>query len=338
MRRHLLQTEWWGRLKSEFGWTTDVVTGRSGSLRVFRRNLGFLRLAYIPYGFDAGPLPLQDVAEDLRLAGEAPGDTASHRSHLVRWDVPWTNDRFDTAAARAVGLEPAPARVQPPDTVILDLSREEDALLGSMKPKTRYNIRLAEKRGVTVERIGPGEPRFGEACELWYRLYLETARRDRIGIHPERYYRRVVESARGADAPEACLYLARHGGDALGGIITVSWAGTTTYLFGAGADIKRNLMASYLLQWHAIRDARLRGDGEYDFFGIPPEDDPSHSMHGLYRFKTGFGGAVVHRPGAWDLALSPLKTRLFHGAERLRQWYHHDLRKRNAGARGEKKR
>lgn len=341
MSHHLLQTEWWGRLKSEFGWTSDGTPGGSGALRVLRRSIGPFRLAYVPYGFDGLSLSLREVVERLRGAAlgpdREPRGSACPRPHLLRWDVPWPVDAFDTDLAREAGLVPAPVRVQPPDTVILDLTLDEDALLGAMKSKTRYNIRLAEKRGVLLERRGPEDPRFEDAMAVWYRLYLETARRDRIGIHPERYYRRVIESARGGGTPEVSLYLAGHDGDVLGGIIVASWNGTSTYLYGAGADIKRNLMASYLLQWRAIRDARARGDRLYDLFGIPPADDPAHSMYGLYRFKTGFGGSILRRPGPWDLLLSPLAARSFRSAERLRRWYHHDLRKRGLRAHRERK-
>ena len=132
------------------------------------------------------------------------------------------------------------------------------------------------------------------------------------------------------EAPVITLYTAHHEDDLLGGIIVASWRGVSTYLYGASSDVKRNLMAAYLLQWEAMRRAMANGDHGYDLFGIPPTDDPAHPMHGLYRFKTGFGGRVLHRAGAWDLILRPTPGALYRGAERLRGWYYYRVRKRIA--------
>ncbi|WP_234968993.1 lipid II:glycine glycyltransferase FemX [Alkalispirochaeta americana] len=333
MTGSLLQTAWWGELKEEFGWS--VTTATEGT-RVFCRSLGPFRLGYIPFGFSRatgdppGPGAIGQVVQSMREAAkDLPG-----RPHLLRWDVPWQVDHFDRSEAVAAGLRPAPVRVQPPDTVVVSLQDEEESLLSRMKSKTRYNIRLAQRRGVLVEAFTADDSRADRELMLWYELYQDTARRDRITIHPFCYYRRVLELSRRDGAPRLTLYQARHEGDLLGGIVVVSWQGTSTYLYGAGADIKRNLMASYLLQWEALRQARARGDRSYDLFGIPPSDDPAHPMHGLYRFKTGFGGELLHRPGCWDLPLHQHRAWCFRNAERVRGWYYQGLRKGLEGSLG----
>ena len=91
------------------------------------------------------------------------------------------------------------------------------------------------------------------------------------------------------------------------------------YLYGASSDLKRNLMASYVLQLKAIEDAKAYGCINYDLFGIPPNDDPSHPMAGLYRFKTGFGGTIIHRAGSWDYPCRPLIYKAFRMAESSRK-------------------
>ncbi len=242
-----------------------------------------------------------------------------------------------------MGLYPALQRVQVPDTVLLDLKSDEDGqdgetvLLARMHKKHRYNIRLAQKKGVRIERRDCRTGDWHEGLAEWYRLYQITARRDRIAIHGLAYYRNLFEEltrsptvAGAADAREAELFLylawpspedsrrqAASGADrgALGGIIVLQHPGSAvaTYLYGASANWGRELMPNYLLQWQAICDARRAGMQFYDFFGVPPHAGPGHPMHGLYRFKTGFGGLLLRRAGAWDLPYS----RLFYGAYRL---------------------
>jgi len=221
-------------------------------------------------------------------------------------------------------LRPAPYRVQPPDTVILNLEPEEEELLSGMHKKTRYNIRLAEKKGVIIHR-NTGKDAL-KSLGHWYEIYRETGRRDGISLHPESYYRRLFENAMQAEIPAGSsgsnphfsLYTAVHEGDTLAGIIVSRSGGRSTYMYGASGALKRELMPNQLLQWTAIKDARTEGAGEYDFFGIPPANNPSHPMHGLWRFKTGFGGEILHYRGAWDYPLIPVIYSLYRWAERIR--------------------
>jgi lipid II:glycine glycyltransferase (peptidoglycan interpeptide bridge formation enzyme) len=103
------------------------------------------------------------------------------------------------------------------------------------------------------------------------------------------------------------------------------------YLYGASGNEKRNLMPSYLLQWNAIRDAKNSGCGFYDFYGCPPSDDKNHPMHGLFLFKTGFGGKLVHRPGSFDVILKRRTYFLYRCAEKIRSVYFKKIKKIFAG-------
>ena len=323
----LLQSEWWSRVRARQGWQR---LGGTGAPVVLLRSVGPVRFAYAPHAF-FGESPAEPIGTYVdRFRNLEPHGTGG-APHLMRWDVPWAVAQFDPAAAEAAGLRRAPVRVQPPDTTVVDLTPDEADIMATMKGKTRYNVRLAAKKGVTVTRFGARAAL--DELPRWYELYRETARRDRISIHSLRYYQDVVETAvsmraAGESAPAVTLYAATHEDDLLSGIIVASYQGMSTYLYGAGANVKRNLMASYLIQWEAMRDAKAAGDTAYDMFGIPPSDDPTHPMHGLYRFKTGFGGAIINRPGCWDLVRSPVVGGIFRAAERRRRWYHHDLKKR----------
>lgn len=318
----LLQSRWWRRVREQQGWTA-----LSDKPLVLCRRVGPLRLAYSPHAFAAEPgRPTREYVARLRAIAAA----ADPSPQLLRWDIPFADREGLGDDLAAEGLRPSPVRVQPASTVVVGLGEGEEACLAAMKGKWRYNIRLAQRKGVVVERYTGSA--IATQLPQWYQVYRETAARDRISIHPEQYYRVVLETAvemraAGEEAPEPSLYLARHDGDLLGGIVVVSWQGMSTYLYGASSSARRNLMGNYALQWAAMAQAIGQGDHSYDLFGIPPTEDPKHPMHGLYRFKTGFGGRIVHRPGCRDLVMRPVPAGLFRHAERARSWYHHRLRK-----------
>lgn len=323
-----LQTGWWSAFKSRHGWRglafRVTQEGRSDKpLSVLLRRLPFgLTLAYAPH--------VDYQAPELEILSRALKPRLPRGTVCLRWDL-LTGTRTEGGGA-ADDEEPAaadplplalpppfrkpPADVQPPDTVILDLS-DDETLLAKMHKKTRYNIRLAEKKGVAVEKAGVG------ALTEWYALYRETAARDKISIHSEQYYRDLF-----GHAPDLSLWLARYEGRLLAGNIVLIHGKQSVYLYGASSNEHRNLMAPYALQWAALRDARDKGAAAYDLFGIPPTDDPAHPMHGLYRFKTGFGGARVHRHGTWDFVLRPLAWLVWTKVDALRIWYHKVWKKR----------
>jgi lipid II:glycine glycyltransferase (peptidoglycan interpeptide bridge formation enzyme) len=222
--------------------------------------------------------------------------------------------------------------VQPPDTVLIDLSRSREELLAGMKAKWRYNIKLAEKKGVAVADEGLA------ALDDFYALYTATSKRDGIALHPKGYYRRLFELAAGlsadgrahAGSPRADLrlWVARHEGQALAAIVTLFYGDEAVYLYGASGDEKRNLMPAYALQWAAMRAAKDSGCLRYDLYGIPPADDPAHPMAGLYRFKTGFGGELLHYAGSWDYVYRPFAYAILRLMERARLWWHKNLKKK----------
>jgi lipid II:glycine glycyltransferase (peptidoglycan interpeptide bridge formation enzyme) len=329
----LLQSRFWAEFRRQLGWEPRAFTCRSGShefaLLALVRPLPLRqRLAYVPHGPE---VPDRELENGLFLAALA----AALRPHLpgclfLRYDLPWALRPEGGAGLHGAGLRKAPMDVQPPDTVILDLGYEEESLLAAMKAKTRYNIGLAAKKGVRVEEGGAAD------LPAWYELYRETARRDRITLHSYDYYRRQFEFAQAGGGAagqepgmqtEMKLLLARHEGDLLAGILLAVHGRAATYLYGASSDAKRNLMPAYALQWEAIRLARRRGCLTYDLFGIPPSPDPAHPMHGLYRFKTGFGGRIVNRPGCWDYPYRRAGYAAYAVAERVRAWYFRRFRK-----------
>lgn len=320
-----LQSGFWGSFKARFGWNAraflvDWADGQKSPLSVIRRRLmPGVSFAYSPWGpeFPKGinlndeekSRALADLAEALRHL--VPKDTA-----FIRFDPPWYNEGEHVSPPLV--LPPflrSGADIQPPDTVIINLIDSEESILQAMKPKWRYNIRLAEKKGVVIRRADE------EGLDTFYHLYEATAKRDGIAIHGIEYYRALFDHCKNypGGAQEVRLYLAEHVGEAIAAVIVLFCGKEAVYLYGASADHKRNLMAPYALQWQAMKDAKAASCSLYDLFGIPPNEDPSHPMAGLYRFKTGFGGKIIHRPGSWDYVYRPVMRKLFTTAESLRK-------------------
>jgi len=353
-----LQSAMWGGFKSRFGWkakafTVECALGEtqeSFPLLVLCRKLmpGF-SFAYVPWGPQLTYLiPVNEKTKAAAVAARAAYTAQiakmlkpflARNTVLIRFEPPWTAEQ--TAENReqgaysneqttesdtfflAAGFKKAAAVVQPPDTVIIDLSASREEILAAMKPKWRYNVSLAEKKGVKVSAGGIKE------MEIFYSLLKETAVRDGISVHNFEYYKTLFEicNQQNNEKIDMRLYTASHENDILAAIVVLFRGKEATYLYGASSNIKRNLMAPYALQWKAMQDAKDAGCICYDLFGIPPNEDPNHPMAGLYRFKTGFGGEIIHRAGTWDYACKPFIYFLFKKAEKIRKKLM-DLKKR----------
>jgi lipid II:glycine glycyltransferase (peptidoglycan interpeptide bridge formation enzyme) len=182
---------------------------------------------------------------------------------------------------------------------MLDLAPGEDYLLANMKEKWRYNIRLAERKGVRV--------RVAETVadiQNWYSLLQATSIRDGFGIHALHYYLRAWQIF--APHNQARLFLADYKGQLLAGIFVGLMAKQAVYLYGASGNELRQLMPNYLLQWEAIRWAKQVGATIYDFWGIPETDRKDEAMVGVYRFKSGWGGKIVRFAGNYEHTYHPL--------------------------------
>jgi lipid II:glycine glycyltransferase (peptidoglycan interpeptide bridge formation enzyme) len=292
----LLQSWGFGEVQAQEGWAVERVTLPGGGLaQVLLQGAGPLRWAYVP----RGPVPASAEAVEELVAWARERGLA--RLRVEPEAPPELGD-----ALRGLGFRPA-APVQPRHTQIVPLAGDDEMLAG-FKPKHRYNIRLAERRGVTVE---PGL----DAAEM--RLQSQgTAQRQGIALLGEAQYRRRLELL------DWCrVYVARHEGEALAAIMVARFGGRAYYLYGGAVGQKMQLMPTYAVQWAAMRDAARAGCRDYELWGVPPTpDDPTHPWHGLWQFKNGFNGELVEFCGAWDLVLSPWASRvdgLASGARRM---------------------
>ncbi len=203
--------------------------------------------------------------------------------------------------------------VQPSVTSILDLTVGKEAIAAGMKPKTRYNIRLAEKKGVTVR--ASAEP----IIEDLERLLEQTAVRDRFSLHPLSYYAKMLEVMTGGEAV-ASLAFADYDGRPLAANVTIDFNGQRTYLHGASSNLHRNVMAPYALHQYLIDEAIDNGMTSYDFWGVAPVGaSKKHSWAGITQFKLGFGGEIVTAPGTFDVPTNMIVYGLYRASKMVQK-------------------
>ncbi len=181
----------------------------------------------------------------------------------------------------------------PENSLILELSLSEEEILAQMKPKGRYNIKVAQKNNISVEPSSD--------VEAFHNLLKKTGTRDGFGIHPMSYYQKMLE----AMGSKAALLVARYEDRIIAGGIFVYLDQWGIYYYGASDHHYRKYMAPYLIQWEAIKEAKKRGCKKYDFLGVAPENSVNHAWSGVSQFKHKFGGAIVNYPKAKDLVLRP---------------------------------
>ncbi len=299
----LLQSPKWALLKATFGWQNlclqQRVAGKivAGAQLLLRSKWRWLRLAYVPRG------PVVEWTDEARVEALLTElRRMARRSHaLSLWIEPEVEESPELRALlRRLGWRERRHPIQPPRTIIVDLQDTEEAILARMKQKTRYNIRLAARKGVTVRQGGV------EDLPHFLRLMEETGRRDGFAIRPPAYYRRFVELF----VPRhAALLLAEVGDEVVAALIVAAWGNKAYYLYGASSNRHRNRMPTYRLQWEAMRWARARGCTTYDLWGIPDVDEATlehkfrerhDGLWGVYRFKRGLGGRVVRYVGLWE--------------------------------------
>lgn len=206
-------------------------------------------------------------------------------------------------------LAPAKKRLTPDHSLILALDAPEEQLKAQMKPKGRYNIQVALRHGVRCRIFENFLAAPGPDFDAFYTILQSTAGRDKFGIHPKFFYGQFLETL-GAYGMAALLLAYDRRDQVIGGVIITFFRETATYYYGGFSYEHRRLMAPYLLQWEALREAKRRGIKRYDFLGIAPDGEANHPWTGVTEFKKKFGGREVAYPPAFDIVYRPLLYRL----------------------------
>ncbi len=209
--------------------------------------------------------------------------------------------RFFIDTVRAALLNrPSAARFTPDHTLVLDLSKSDDELLKEMKPKGRYNIKVAQKSGVLIKQYNSSADIPTEDFEVWYAIAKETGKRDGFNVHGKAYYTALLDTLGSKSA--ASLFIAYNAQkQPVGGAVVTYYDKMGMYFYGASAYEHRSLMAPYLVQWTAIQEARTRGCLYYDFLGVSPPNSPNHHWAGVTDFKEKFGGMRYEYAPAFDI-------------------------------------
>lgn len=318
---HILQTGQWGELKSHFGWMAVQVLSNSSASGLNELVGAQILFRPLPLGFSVGYLPKgplsptrygNDFFTKSRLWDEIDQACRKRRAVFIKVEP----DIFESPAVGTAtsamskyvppkGFTASEHSIQPPRTLTIDISGGEDQILGRMKQKTRYNIRLAQKKGIAV---APSDD-----LDTFYQLVQTTGNRDRFPVHQQAYYNKAFELFHPSGQCE--LLMAKYENHPIACLMAFVRGSRAWYFYGGSADVHRELMPAYLLQWEAIRWARARGCSLYDLWGVPDQEidilerqfaNRSGGLWGVYRFKRGFGGELRRSIGPWDRVYQPL--------------------------------
>lgn len=322
---NILQTSQWAEIKSVVGWTPFFKTWKNESGEVVAAALILekvfsvkkirtgLRFFYIPRG------PLLDWNDDVlrtRVMDDIAAFAKSRHAIFIKMDpdiptgfgVPGTETYRENAAGQALlkeyrsrGWIFSRQQIQFRNSVWIDVTPSEEDLLARMKQRTRYKVRLAEKKGVTVREGTSAD------FDLLADMYAETSARDGFIIRDKAYYLNVWNHF--LSAGMLVPLIAETDGDAVGAVMLFSFGEKSWYIYGMSRDLHREKMPNYLLQWKAICASKARGCRIYDLWGAPDEFIETDRMWNVYQFKSGLGGYEVLSPGAYDL---PINKPLYH--------------------------
>ena len=298
---HILQTCQWGELKNDFGWyPIRINNGELGAQILFRK---------LPFGKTLGYIPKGPISNDLKnLLPEIEKVCKNNDAVFLKVEMDkWEEDGQDLSK---LGFKHSHHEIQPRRTIVIDISGGEEEILAQMKQKTRYNIRLASKKGVIVEK-SDDISEFSELMDI-------TGQRDEFGVHTKEYYQKFFSLFKPEGLCE--LFIAKFEDKPIAGAIVSASGNRAWYFYGASSNEHRNLMPTYLLQWEAIRWAKEKGCTSYDLWGVPDVSRDelekqfmkrNDGLWGVYRFKRGFGGQLKRSVPAWDKVYQPLLYQLY---------------------------
>lgn len=302
---HFMQSPQWGRLKENWHWEGIIARGDDGRIKgamsVLIRKVPFFptTLMYCGRG------PVWDIDDNKTFAALINGAkelAKKHKSYVIKLDPDIeTEEEAFIKLAHDMGFKIRGGKnfegIQPRFVFRIHLNgRSEEEILSSFHSKTRYNIRVAIKKGVTVKVAGK------ESLHTFWEIMMETGLRDGFVIRSEEYFAKLLDEL----SEHARLYMAYYQDKPIAGTLAINYGDKVWYLYGASSNEYRNVMPNYLLQWEMIKWSIETGCRIYDFRGVSGDLDESNPLYGLYRFKKGFNGKFTEFIGEMDLIINPI--------------------------------
>ncbi len=304
---HILQTYEWGELKSEFGWTPYRFEHKDFVFQILMRNL--------PFGFKIAYIPKSKIFIENDIWNSIDEFCFSKKVIFLKYEPDSFVGEFTQAKVDKKFIVSKP--IQPGSTIEIDLQGSESDWLERMKQKTRYNIKLAIKKGIQIEKT--------DDISNFHQLMLDTSKRDNFGVHSKKYYQLVYDLF--SPSNQVALLIAKYNQIALAGIMVFRIGARSWYFYGASNNLERNRMPTYLLQFEAIKWAKSQGCTSYDLWGIPDDEEEilerdfnsrSDGLWGVYRFKRGFGGVIKRASPAYDRVYNPVLYKMINIFQRVR--------------------
>ncbi|MDP3987893.1 MAG: peptidoglycan bridge formation glycyltransferase FemA/FemB family protein [Candidatus Levybacteria bacterium] len=304
---HPLQSYQWGEFRKKTG--VKVIQGSDFQLTIHKIPHLPWNIGYLP----KGNLPDKKLIEELRKIGK------ENRCIFVQLEpnISVLSSEVAEWTPRRCGLHPAIHPLFTKYTFILDLTKSEEELLKKMHPKTRYNIKVAQKHGVEVV-----EDNSDEAFEEYLKLTKKTTKRQGFYAHTEKYHRLMwdtLSQKSGTDILSAHLLLAKYKNEVLAAWILFVFKDTLYYPYGASSTQHRETMSSNLMMWEAIKFGKKLGLKKFDMWGaLGPNPDKNDPWYGFHRFKEGYGAELVEFVGSYDIIINPLIYHFYKIADKIR--------------------
>ncbi len=279
---HVLQSSAWGEFRKK--WGTEVC-------HIGKAQFTLHKVPFLPFKIGYMPRVFPQEIDWQAIAAKAKAERCIFIKVEPNSDTfEWPKEFDVRRGERMFGVA----------TYFIDLQKTEQELLAAMHSKTRYNIGLARKKGITI-KVGHSQAMFNEYLDLFH----ETNQRHHVVIHPDKYYQTFFDTFVKHDMLE--IVTAYFEGVPLSTLILLFYEGNLYYPYGASTDRMREKMASHLAYWETIMLAKQRGCRTFDMWNcLPPEQEsPDHPWWGFHRFKKGFGGEFIRFCGAYDWVFSP---------------------------------
>lgn len=302
LRGHFLQSAAWARVQGRLGYELDFASGRGWCWLGIVRPAGPLRYLYLPFGPNFA---------DAAALGDALATARQRARSLGCAFIRIEPDSITAAQLGRLGARQVRSR-QHQHTLVLRIDADDATLRRGLNSGHRSRINTAEKRGLTIVQVQAADD-----ISAFVGLLRQTESRAGFYSHDDPYYRAIADEL--MPTGEASLYYAVHENRRVAGALIFDYGDTRYYAFAASDTQRRSVMPAPPLVWRTILDGRERGLRFFDFWGVAPPDQPDHKWAGITEFKRGFGGELHARAGTWEVAVQPVRARLFSIAQALRR-------------------